>query len=504
MIDHSEAPEKDPYWLQLCLLILILSLSCYGLATTISDCDLWGHLRFGLDYLAAGRVFDNDPYSYITAGERWVNHSWLAEVAYALCYKAGGIVGLSLLKVFLALSIIGVLFVSLCKSGVKAFQTAFIMIFALIGLLPVLTPLRPHLFTYLLLCVILQILKTGGKWLFVLPVIFLFWANLHGGALSGLLFVFLYFAADLVQNFLSLSTSAKALWQSALVKVGILAACTLPYVVNPYGLEMLRCIIETSGMHNSPVIEWMPLTIYSAIAPAYIICVLIAGVCWFKTEEKKTLPQIVSLLFAAVQPLCGHRHYPIFLITLFIIWGGHMASVIRRYSKEPRSLRAHPRLVAGTCLAASIALFIASIPHLQKIPVSKALPIQAVSLIKDAGFQGNLAVFFDWGEYCIWHLYPAVKVSFDGRWVSAYSEKDRSLNIAFTYGTPDWDKLLNSFKTDLVLVSKDTASYALMKMKSGWQSCYEDANCALFAPSNSAIARSLSAIHPRPALCDFP
>ncbi len=67
------------------------------------DPDLWGHVRFGLDLLAMGRLTAVDPYSF-TQDVPWINHEWLSELLFALAFREGGVVGLLLLKTVLLVS----------------------------------------------------------------------------------------------------------------------------------------------------------------------------------------------------------------------------------------------------------------------------------------------------------------------------------------------------------------------------------------------------------------
>ena len=62
-------------------------------ACTAADPDLWGHVRFGQDILAAGHVVRSDPYSF-TSDQAWTNHEWLAEIVMAGAYRLGGVRGL--------------------------------------------------------------------------------------------------------------------------------------------------------------------------------------------------------------------------------------------------------------------------------------------------------------------------------------------------------------------------------------------------------------------------
>ena len=70
--------------LTLAALIIITSV-------TVVDADLWGHLRFGLDMLESREIEQIDPYSYLSVGQRWINHEWLAEVSFAIAWSKAGL-----------------------------------------------------------------------------------------------------------------------------------------------------------------------------------------------------------------------------------------------------------------------------------------------------------------------------------------------------------------------------------------------------------------------------
>src|SRR4029434_523005 len=82
--------------LTLCRLTL-WSFLALMVTTTLADADLWGHLRFGLDILAAKSLHTTDPHSF-TSDRAWINHEWLSEVLTAVAYRSFGTLGLGLLK----------------------------------------------------------------------------------------------------------------------------------------------------------------------------------------------------------------------------------------------------------------------------------------------------------------------------------------------------------------------------------------------------------------------
>ena len=64
--------------LKFSLIFLILSALIGVGSRTYADTDLWGHLRFGLDMIDAGKIIDADQYSYLSQGQPWINHELLS------------------------------------------------------------------------------------------------------------------------------------------------------------------------------------------------------------------------------------------------------------------------------------------------------------------------------------------------------------------------------------------------------------------------------------------
>jgi hypothetical protein len=90
---------------------------------TSTDPDLWGNVRFGLDILRDGNIPHTDAYSFTTDRE-WVNHEWLAEVLIGNAFRAGGTVGLILLKVAAVGSMLLLLWLTLRREGIYSPSSA--------------------------------------------------------------------------------------------------------------------------------------------------------------------------------------------------------------------------------------------------------------------------------------------------------------------------------------------------------------------------------------------
>ena len=79
------------------LIATALVAAAYAATHAVVDPDLWGHLRFGLDALAAHGLVSTDPYSF-TQDVPWINHEWLSETVLAWWWRIGGVPGILLMK----------------------------------------------------------------------------------------------------------------------------------------------------------------------------------------------------------------------------------------------------------------------------------------------------------------------------------------------------------------------------------------------------------------------
>jgi hypothetical protein len=67
-----------------------------------------------------------------------------------------------------------------------------------------------------------------------------------------------------------------------------------------------------------------------------------------------------------------------------------------------------------------------------------------------------------------------VKVSFDGRYETAYPEAVVADNFNFARGEGDWRRLLTQYPTEMVLVARAHPVAPLMAGEPGWALAYED------------------------------
>jgi len=266
--------------------VLLLLLAILLFSPTLADPDLWGHLRFGLDTLELRSVDRADTYSYLTAGQRWINHEWLAEVILALAYSVAGAMGLNLLRLALGFGTLAICYAWLCRRPL-------ILLLALPAIHYGLVTVRLQLFTYLLFAVVLSALvateKGRRKRLWLLPPVFALWANLHGGFLAGLAIVFLW------------SVFHAADWRRV---APVCLLCALATLVNPYGVDLLLFLLRTATVPRADIGEWQPLRLFSVAAGVYALLLAIAIISLAR-NRRPLLPLVAVFVVLAVGPVGG-------------------------------------------------------------------------------------------------------------------------------------------------------------------------------------------------------
>jgi tetratricopeptide (TPR) repeat protein len=216
--------------------------------------DFWLHLATGRHL--ANHPFDSgaNPFTYTSPEASWVNHAWLYDVLLYLLYPILGGAALVVLK---GLGIAGLAWVLiLCgRVGRGLWLPAVGTVLALLAMSPWLQ-LGPSCLSFLFLGVTLWFLEKrqpdsadrrgrlvasflSAYW--PLLALFLFWANLDGGFVAGLLMVALYWAGQLLPTGCRRGGNVAADFPSAgsRTMLGLLAAAAvLICLVNPWQVRI--------------------------------------------------------------------------------------------------------------------------------------------------------------------------------------------------------------------------------------------------------------------------
>lgn len=486
-----------------------MSLALYRFSLTVADPDLWGHIKFGETVWRAGEIPGLDPFSYLTAGRLWLNHEWLSEVVFYLVFATAGAGGLIAMKAGLGLVLMGVLYRHLCRQSLSALRAGFLVVAVLHFFLMSLVTVRTLIFTYplflLTLLLIQEMTRRKPRWIWALPPLFALWANLHPGFIAGLGILGIWAIVEIWARHLTdrrpLIPGHPAIRDILL----LLVTCGLATLLNPYGPALWGFLQQTAFGPRPDISEWQPMVLVTRHGLAYAGFVALAlwGIIYSRRPRRASL--MVVLVVTTLLPLVAIRHAPLAALAIAVLAGEHIGDAWDRWSSA-RSGSVPPPHVSSSiwfpaaALGAALLLGTWALPHFSCIRITPDIggsyPARAVGLIKQSGVVGNLAIDFDWGEYALYHLSPAVKVSVDGRRETAYSPEIYGENMAFKYGEGDWNALLRNHETHLALVRTSFPAFNLMKLDPGWRLVYQDSLAALFGREGLPIVESLQRTAP--------
>ncbi len=284
---------------------LAAALAAFALAALspalLNDGDTYWHVRAGewiLDHRAVPR---EDIFSHTRAGAPWSPAEWLAQVAMALAWRAGGWSGLHLL-----FGVAAGLTAAIVAGALRArlMLTAAILA-AVLGLSCVAGSLlaRPHLLALPVMALWVAGLVRAREaecapswWLLAaMPV----WANLHGSFAFGLALA----AALAVEAMIAVKGRGPMPWRwGAFVVAAVLSA-----LLTPQGIDGLLFPLRLLGMSGLQHLgEWQPSD-FSAVSPFEIALLALVGVL-ATGKVRVPWPRLLILLGLVHLALAHGRH----------------------------------------------------------------------------------------------------------------------------------------------------------------------------------------------------
>ncbi|MCE0522746.1 MAG: hypothetical protein LV480_07530 [Methylacidiphilales bacterium] len=453
--------------------------------TNPADPDLWHRLAVG-EYLSqTGHFPTGGTFSYLFDYKQVADHEWGSAVLFYGLWKWGdgtAIVATKLITLAITLTLL-VLAGTPDRRPTGAAAAFYALI--ILALLPSFqSTVRCMAFTHIFFALWLlwfQRERCGRPVpTFLYPLSMILWANLHGGFVIGLAWLFLVAAIELVN---------RGDWKKWAIRLGL---CTLATLFNPFGWQLWistgRALVTTRNGFG----EWAPVA-WGSLPPDYpgfkllFLAVVAALVIQIYRKGWKRIDRLaVSLIvFFMALALTSARH-----TSLFTIVAGALIPGIFPL-KLPLDLRGRPFrrfVVAGINFSLVLiplftALFVLpagaglrlEYPHV-------ACPVGAIDYLQRENIRGKLLVPFNYGSYALWELRGQMRVSMDGRYDLVYRPETYRRVEDFFSAKGDWENLLTAPAPDAILVRRSDDVYFPLRNEPGWKEAWHDSWDAVFLP----------------------
>lgn len=470
------------------LIAFTLAFTLYHLADTGADPDLWGHVLFGQRMLDFGGVERTEPFSWTAEDYRWINHEVLAEVALGLSHRIAGGTGILLLKILVGFAT----FLIALRSGLRGLRWPAAGVAWFLGAIAMVEigfgfAARPQIFTAVFLAAQLAILlcahNRDARWALALPPLLVLWINTHGGALAGLVILLVVSAVTTAETALHRRRDASRSWSLPLLLWLSAALSAAGFLLNPWGMELPKFLLESVLWVNRGIEEWNRPEIGLDHGVLFVLAALVAFAFARSVGRWRWWEVVVvaAMAFAAVRSV---RHSPLFAITALslappylVVALGTLSAQTERLRELARSGAFRPVMAAAGWIAAVV--FLGATVKLRKenpftmeVP-RDSYPVTAIRFLQDHELNGNLLVFFNYGEQAIWEL-PQSRVSVDGRLDTCYPRKVLDANWDFWNGRTVDPKAMDLGKADVALLQRDLLGAAKLAAEPNWFPVYVD------------------------------
>lgn len=465
-------------------------------ARTPLDSDMWWHLRAGEAAVLGGKPLLQDTFSFTRFGQHWINHSWLAQAGMFLLYRGGGFLALGLATALLTTLSLALVYPQM-EGG--ALLRAFVLVLAATVAAPVWSP-RPQLASLVFLSALMYVLYLfkwrGQERLWLLPLIFMIWSNLHGGYVLGFLAIIALAAGETLNHLLGREGSEVISWKRILRLVGWGLVAVLAAGINPNGVATWSIPFKTVGIGalQDSIAEWSsPDFHHLAQQPFFWMLVATLGAAGLSIRrlDGSDLVCVVGFAYLAI---LARRNFGPFALVAAPVLARHLSNVLA----EQHALHAekwlvfdpgmrmnskvqpggHARLILNLLLVTILALvaigkmILVSSPAYVAREISRLYPSGAVAWIAQAQPDGNLFNEYNWGGYLVWTL-PDYPVFVDGR-TDLFDQPLLEAYQLTNAGVPGWQDRLDQFGINLALVENGSGLARQLALSPAWENTYTD------------------------------
>lgn len=475
------------------LITLIAFIAVFAMAArTTVDTDLYWHLATGRTIVETGTIPQTDPFSSTRLGTPWINVQWLPEVGLYLLYRTGGFSALWLLVAGLV-TLTAVLVWKTMAGDVFVRAFGLILFAAASGL--VWTP-RPNILTFLLLAALNTILylyrHRSVDRLWLIPLMFLVWVNLHGGYLIGFVLIGVTLGGDAIDRLLHQAGPSCMTWAGMRKLLVVTLIGVLALVVNLFGIRALLLPVQTVGMEASAswIMEWASPDFHQLAEQPMLWLLLLTLLAAARSGRRMDMSDALSVIGFAYLGFVSRRNIGLYTIVCAPIFVRYAAAAIEHWRGDRPAV---PRgagigglnaiILTVVVLLAALKVLIAVVPSAQSKAERELLPVDAADWIEANRPAGVMFNSYNWGGYLIWRLWPDYPVYVDGR-ADVYGDAFLRDYLKVARADPGFASMLDERGIGFVVVEQEGFLAQILSKSDEWTLKYRDAQAVIYVKAS--------------------
>jgi hypothetical protein len=453
------------------------------------DSDLGRHLTLG-NYILDNRVIPtHDLLSHTKTGLPRPPYEWLSQVIFAIAYRLLNLDGVILLTATVIATTFSLLYkYSYQRSGSPTI--AVLITFLAMGASTLHWLPRPHIITFLLLAIWVEHLdklanEEATSKRYTLPIIMLFWANLHGGFIFAILAWIAYFAGWLWELLQGKSNQQIGVNLFIAGTASLIATVITPDLWHNWDAVLNN---RSAFILNRTVETMRPNLADPSVLPYTSFLVL---VIFFFAVNRSTIKvsHLFLLIGLGIMSILMARNIPLFVIAGTPILSTMINNYLFRYKNwkqiderfsgfETNTYRFLLPVTVSLIAIVYFAMFNFKRGHSLYDFDRTVFPVSAASYIHENQQDGNMFNEFNWGGYLLFKLYPQNTVFLDSQTdfygESLLREYDQ---IISTRG--NWIPLLEKYQVNWAIVPSDSPLAASLQNELNWNIVYQDTTATI-------------------------
>ena len=455
-----------------------------ALLASLQSVDLAYQLRAGAEILDTHAIPSADAWTFTASGLPWTDQQWGAQAILAAVYRVGGWTGLVVFRAALVAAIFGCLFEIGRRRGIGLRRAAWLSLAAFVVSVAALA-LRPQLLGMALFAAVLLLVadrRAHPNRLWLVPVIVLLWANIHGSFFLGPLALGLAWLEDLHDG------AGRPNRTLAVAVASVAAAC-----VTPFGPAVWAYAV---GLSMNPEVtrrisEWQPTSLRDVpgilfFASGLAIVVLIAR--RGRPTPWPTLAWLAVFFVIGAYAARGIAWWPLGAVAAIA------GVLVTGPSHEPARIEAAGGARLNAIVAAALVLAGAILlpvwrpqdPGLeapQGVVASAPSGVTAAlrGLVRPGDRIYNPQPWGSWFEFAL----PDAQVAIDSRIeffpAAVWDDYER-----VAAGADGWQAQLERWGATVAVVESGDAAFSARLTAAGWRTAYSDGDgVVLLAPNRS-------------------
>ncbi len=509
--------EKQQLLYRIFITVLLLSVYGFYLAhqVDLTVGDLGRHLKNGQLFFETGLVPKTNLYSYAYPDYPFINHHWGSGVLFYGIQQLAGFSGLSI--AFIVMSVATLLVFLNLATKYSSFALAAPIAVIVLPVLITRYEVRPELFSYLFCGLFLQILwgyksgKLSLRWLFLLPILEIFWVNLHIYFFIGVVLIAVYLFELLVvlvthnspQN---IREHVKGL--AVILLLTILATC-----LNPSGISGAIYPFLILNEYGAPTVE--NYSVLAVLREGYVFLPLIyfgivfGLVClsWLyaltRNRSSFSLGNFLLSVFFFAMAWSAIRNFALSAYFALPIAAVNLKSLL----DEPGKASSSPSILKVSAVLAAIAFVLVILKPAYFVSSNRGRIGIGLEETNDAAsdffvkqnMQGPIFNNFDVGAYIIYHLFPAQRVFIDNRPEAYPVSFFQDVYLPVQLDEAKWNSLSNKYGFNVIFFNHHDHSVwggqfiVRRVLDPTWAPVYLDKDIIILArrdgPNRSVVAR---------------